>query len=108
MLLPFKLGVGGIIGDGKMMTSWIDIEDLVSIYEYILQTKLTGLFNATAPKPVSNYEFTKALGSQLKRLTILPLPLFVLKFLFGEGATVLTASKEIYPKRLLEHGFTNL
>jgi len=105
MLLPFKLGVGGIIGDGKMMTSWIDVKDLVSIYEYVLQKKLTGILNATAPHPVSNFEFTKALGKELKRPTIFPLPLFVLKLLFGEGATVLTASKEIYPKRLQESGF---
>jgi len=105
MLLPFKLGVGGIIGDGKMMTSWIDIEDLVRIYEYTLQTKLTGILNATAPNPISNFEFTKALGKELKRPTIFPLPLFVLKLLFGEGASVLIASKEIYPKRLKESGF---
>lgn len=105
MLLPFKLGLGGTIGDGKMMMSWIDIEDLVRIYEYILQKNLTGLFNATAPNPVSNFEFTKTLGAQLKRPTILPIPIFILKLLFGEGATVLTASKEIYPKHLLDSGF---
>ncbi|QSZ42139.1 TIGR01777 family protein [Sulfurimonas aquatica] len=105
MLTPFKLGLGGVIGNGKMMTSWIDIEDLVRIYEYILESKITGIINATAPKPVTNYAFTKALGKQLKRVTILPLPEFVLKLLFGEGSTVLTASKEVYPKRLLESGF---
>lgn len=105
MLLPFKLGLGGTIGNGKMMTSWIDIEDLVRIYEHILQTKITGILNATAPQPVSNHEFTKALGAQLSRWTLFPLPVFVLKLLFGEGASVLTASKEIYPKRLLDSGF---
>lgn len=105
MLLPFKLGLGGTIGNGKMMTSWIDIDDLVRIYEFILQTKITGILNATAPNPISNYEFTKALGTQLKRPTLFPLPIFVLKLLFGEGATVLTASKEIYPKRLLDSVF---
>lgn len=105
MLLPFQLGLGGTIGNGKMMTSWIDIEDLVRIYEFILQTKFTGILNATAPNPISNYEFTKALGAQLKRVTLFPLPIFVLQLLFGEGATVLTGSKEIYPKRLLDSGF---
>ena len=105
MLPPFKFGVGGIIGDGKMMTSWIDIEDLVRIYEHILQTKITGVLNATAPKPITNYVFTKALGSQLHRPTLFPLPEFVLKLLFGEGASVLTGSKEVYPKHLLENGF---
>lgn len=106
MLTPFKFGVGGIIGDGKMMTSWIDVDDLVRIYTHVIENKLTGTFNATAPKPVSNYIFTKALGKILHRPTIFPLPEFVLKFLFGEGSTVLTGSKEVYPKALHESGFT--
>ena len=85
MLTPFRLGVGGIIGDGKMMMSWIDVDDLVNIYHYIVEKELSGVFNATAPKPVTNYEFTKTLGSILHRPTILPLPEFVLKLIFGEG-----------------------
>lgn len=105
MLTPFKMGVGGIIGDGKMMTSWIDVHDLVRIYEHIIDKKLAGTFNATAPQPVSNYVFTKALGKVLNRPTVFPLPEFVLKLLFGEGSTVLTGSKEVYPKALLESGF---
>lgn len=105
MLTPFKLGVGGIIRNGKMMTSWIDVDDLVRIYSYIIENKLTGVFNATAPKPVTNYEFTKTLGSVLHRPTFFPLPVFVLKILFGEGSTVLTGSKEVYPKALLDAGF---
>ncbi|MDD2789069.1 MAG: TIGR01777 family oxidoreductase [Sulfurimonas sp.] len=105
MLPPFRLGLGGIIGDGKMMTSWIDIEDLMGIYKYVIEHKLTGTFNATAPQPVSNYTFTKALGKVLKRPTFFPLPVFVLKLLFGEGSTVLTGSKEVYPKALLDAGF---
>mgnify|MGYP002641202011 FL=1 len=105
MLPPFKMGLGGIIADGKMMMSWIDIEDLIHIYSYIVENKLSGIFNATSPNPLSNYHFTKALGKALNRPTILPLPEFVLKLLFGEGAIVLTGSKEIYPKALLESGF---
>lgn len=105
MMIPFKMGVGGIIGDGKMMMSWIDIADLVRIYQHLLEHSLTGTFNATAPTPVSNYEFTKTLGSVLNRPTLFPLPEFVLKLIFGEGATVLTGSKEIYPKALIASGF---
>ena len=105
MLTPFKLGVGGIIGDGSMMTSWIDIDDLVSIYEYILDNTLTGTYNATSPNPISNCVFTKALGKVLQRPTFFPIPEFVLKVLFGEGSSVLTDSKEIYPKALLKSGF---
>lgn len=105
MLPPFRLGAGGIIGDGKMMTSWIDIDDLVRMYAHIIENKLSGTFNATAPKPVSNYVFTKTLGKVLRRPTFFPLPEFVLKLLFGEGSTVLTGSKEVYPKAILESGF---
>lgn len=105
MLTPFKLGLGGVIGDGKMMTSWIDIDDLVGIYSYLIEKKLEGVFNATAPEPVTNLEFTKALGSALNRPTIFPLPVFVLKLIFGEGSSVLTGSKEVYPKALQESGF---
>ena len=106
MLTPFKLGLGGTIGNGRMMMSWIDIEDLVRIYSHLIQNNLTGVFNATAPQIISNYEFTKALGSVLGRPTVLPLPVFVLKLLFGEGASVLTGSKEVYPKALLESDFS--
>ncbi|WP_428739183.1 TIGR01777 family oxidoreductase [Sulfurimonas sp.] len=105
MLLPFKLGVGGIISDGKMVMSWIDIDDLVSIYQFLIGKKLTGVFNAVAPNPVANYEFTKTLGRVLHRPTIFPLPEFVLKIIYGEAASVLIGSKEIYPKNLTQNGF---
>ncbi|MDD2356348.1 MAG: TIGR01777 family oxidoreductase [Thiovulaceae bacterium] len=105
MLLPFRLGVGGVIGDGKMMTSWIDLDDLMRIYEFVIENKLEGIFNATAPQPVSNYKFTKSLGSVLHRPTIFPLPVFVLKLIYGEASTVLTGSKEIYPRALMSAGF---
>jgi len=105
MLLPFKFGLGGTIADGKMIMSWISIDDLINIYEHILQNNITGMLNATAPNPVSNKVFTKTLAKQLHRPTLFPLPKFVLKLLYGEGASVLTASKEVYPKRLLENGF---
>ena len=82
--------------------SWIDIDDLVGIYSHIIEHNLTGIYNATAPNPVSNYEFTKTLGAILHRPTFLPLPEFVLKLLFGEGASVLTGSKEIYPKAIID------
>lgn len=105
MLLPFSLGVGGTIGNGKMMMSWIDIDDLVSMYQFLTKIKLTGVFNATAPHPVVNYEFTKTLGKVLHRPTIFPLPEFMLKIIYGEASTVLTGSKEVYPKNIIESGF---
>lgn len=105
MLTPFKFGVGGIIGDGKAMMSWISITDLVSIYKFLIENKLTGIYNATAPNPVTNRVFTKALGRALHRPTIFPLPEFVLKIIYGEAASVVTGSKEVYPKALQDAGY---
>ena len=105
MLTPFKWGVGGIIGNGKMMTSWIDMEDLMRIYQFVIDNELTGIFNAVSPKPVTNHTLTKALGSVLHRPTIIPIPEFVLRIMYGEASSVLTGSKEIYPTGLQEKGF---
>lgn len=105
MLPAFQSYMGGIIGNGLMVMSWIDIDDLVKIYAFILEKKLEGIFNATAPKPVSNMYFTRALGKALHRPTFFPLPAFIVKMLFSEGAVVLLDSKEAYPKALLEKGF---
>jgi len=106
MLTPFKLGVGGTIGKGKMITSWIHMDDLMGIYSFIIEKRLTGIFNATSPNPVTNYTFTKALGKALHRPTILPIPEFVLRIMYGEAASVLTASKEVYPNKVMDAGYT--
>ena len=106
MITPFKWGVGGIIGNGKMITSWIHMDDLMGMYHFIIKKRLTGIFNATAPNPVSNYKFTKALGKALHRPTILPIPKFVLNIMYGEAASVLTGSKEVYPRKIMEAGYT--
>lgn len=106
MLTPFRLGVGGIIGDGKMMTSWIDIDDLVRVYRHIIEHALDGTFNCVSPHPVSNRVFTKTLGSVLHRPTVLPIPECALRLMYGEAASVLTGSKEIYPKALEASRFT--
>lgn len=108
MLPPFQAGLGGIIGNGRMMMSWIDIDDLVRIYQFVLDQKCEGIFNATAPTPLSNFHFTKILGKILHKITWIPLPAFVVKMLFSEGAVVLLDSKEVYPKALLDQGFSFL
>jgi hypothetical protein len=105
MLTPFKLGVGGIIVNGKMITSWIAMDDLIRIYQFVIEKKLTGIFNAVSPNPITNYDFTKALGKVLHRPTILPIPEFALRIMYGEASSVLTGSKEIYPKALLDQDF---
>jgi len=105
MLTPFRLGVGGVIGNGMMMTSWIHLKDLVRIYRFVIDHKLTGIFNAVSPVPVTNHTLTKTLGTILRRPTMLPVPEFVLNIMYGEAASVLTGSKEVYPKALMDAGF---
>ncbi len=105
MLLPFKLGLGGVIGDGKMMTSWVALEELLNIYQFLITSKHEGIFNAVSPSPVSNATFTKALGKVLRRPTFFPLPVWVLKLIYGEASSVLVDSKEVYPTKLLACGY---
>jgi uncharacterized protein (TIGR01777 family) len=105
MLLPFKLGVGGTIGDGNQAFSFIHIKDLVNAYKFALENPLSGAYNLTAPVPTTNKGLTHALGKTLHRPTIFPVPEFVLKLLFGEGAKVLTDSQSVVPKRLQDAGF---
>lgn len=106
MLPAFKLGIGGTIGDGTQPFSFIHIGDLVRAYDFVLADEtMEGVFNLTAPKHTTNHGLTKALGKTLHRPTVLPLPVFVLKLIFGEGATVLTQGQSIYPKKLLDSGF---
>lgn len=81
------------------------MSDLLGIYQYIIDNKLTGIFNATSPNPVNNYTFTKALGKVLRRPTILPIPEFVLRVMYGEAASVITGSKQVYPRKIMESGY---
>ena len=105
MLLPFRLGLGGPIGDGSMVMSWLDIADLMAIYRWVFETGATGVVNCCSPEPVTNLRFTKALARVLHRPALLPVPRPMLWLLFGQGASVLTASKIALPARLLEKGF---
>ena len=107
MLLPFKLGVGGVIGTGDQDFSFIHIKDLKRFYLYALEhTELQGVYNMTTSQPTTNRGLTKTLGQTLHRPTILPLPSFVVKLIFGEGSTVLTEGQSVVPARVLESGFT--
>lgn len=107
MLLPFKSGLGGILGNGKQYWSWISIDDLTYIImESIVNNDLYGPVNAVSPNPVTNYEFTKTLGKILKRPTILPMPAFMVRLIFGEmGDELFLASTRVQPKKLLLAGF---
>jgi uncharacterized protein len=107
MLLPFRMGVGGKLGDGKQYMSWIAIDDAVGAIEHALvNDDLRGAVNTVAPEAVTNYEFTKAMGRTLSRPTIFPVPKFAARLAFGEmaDATLLT-SQRVEPARLKETGF---
>ena len=88
-----------------MMTSWIHISDLLKMYRFLIDHKAEGIYNAVSPHPVSNSTFTKALGKALGRPTFMPLPIFVLKAMYGEASCVLTDSKEVYPQQIEAQGF---
>lgn len=107
MALPYKLGVGGPIGSGKQWLSWIHIDDMVRLIEFcILNEVIIGPVNATAPNPVTNKEFGRALAKAMRRPNLFPLPAFILKVIFGELSTLLLEGQKVLPRTLLEHGFT--
>ncbi len=107
MLPAFKLGMGGKIGSGDQMMSWIHIDDLVSAIDFVLNNSAcTGVFNATAPMAVSNSQWTQLLGDRLSKKTPLPMPAFLLKLMFGEMSDLLLFGQNVYPQKLLDAGFT--
>ena len=107
MMLPFKLGVGGPVGDGKQWMSWLEREDAVRIVEWAIDhTAASGTYNATSPQPVSNREFARALGRALHRPAVMPAPAFALRLAFGEMAEeVLLAGQRVVPVRASAEGF---
>lgn len=105
MLAPFKLGAGGIIGNGRQWMSWVHVDDVVGIYVLALDGT-SGVLNATAPNPVTNAEFTHALGRAVHRPTILPTPTFALRMLLGEGADMLLTGQRVLPQQTRAEGYT--
>ena len=106
MLPPFRLGLGAKLGSGKQWVSWIHTDDLVSLIGYVIHEKtLRGVLNATAPNPVTNAAFTRALAEALHRPAFLAAPPFALKMMFGELAAVLLASQRVIPEATLASGF---
>ena len=107
MLPPFRLGLGGNMGNGRQWMSWIDLQDAVRAILHILQTaSLQGPVNLAGPNPVSNAEFSKTLASVLRRPAIFPMPAFAAHLLFGQMADeLLLASQRVEPEKLLASGF---
>lgn len=106
MLLPYKLCLGGRIGNGKQWMSWIHLQDWVAIAKTLLEDDtMHGPYNATAPNPVTNAEFSAALAKSLHRIAIIPAPAAVLKLILGEMAELVLGSQRVIPERLNEKGF---
>jgi uncharacterized protein (TIGR01777 family) len=108
MLFPFKMGAGGIIGSGQQFMSWIALDDVVGAMQHALITDtLHGPVNAVAPNPVTNAVFTKTLGRVLRRPTLVPLPAFAARAVFGEMAdALLLASTRVEPAKLKDTHYT--
>lgn len=107
MLLPFKMGLGGVIGSGRQYFSWITLDDLVSAILFALETEsLVGPVNAVTPDSVTNREFTKTLGRVLGRPTIFPMPAFAARLAFGEMANeMLIGGVHVAPHELIAANF---
>jgi uncharacterized protein len=106
MALPFKLFVGGPLGSGRQIFSWVHLEDALMAIERLLEDQtLSGPFNIVAPETGQEVEFARTLGRTLHRPSYLPVPTFALRLLFGEGADSIVFGRRAVPKRLEEHGF---
>ena len=106
MLPPFKLGAGGPVAGGAQYLAWIHAEDLIGLYLTALDDeRWEGAINATAPEPVTNKEFSKALGRALHRPAVAPVPGFALRLLYGDMAEIVTEGINAVPARALELGY---
>lgn len=107
MLPAFKWGLGGPVAGGQQCMSWIHIQDLCRAIAFVLQApNPSAIYNLCSPLPVNNATFGKALASALRRPFWLPLPAWQLKWMFGEGAQVLTHSSAVLPSRLIQQDFS--
>lgn len=106
MLPPFRLGLGGRLGDGKQWMSWVHRQDWINIaLTMMADATMRGAYNATSPNPVTNAEFTRTLAQCLNRPALLPVPACALKALLGEMAELVLGSQRVLPERLLAQGF---
>lgn len=105
MLLPFRLGVGGPVAGGRQAFPWIHLDDLIGIYLAAIDNPWSGPVNATAPEPVTNREFSKALGRALKRPAVVPVPAFALELLYGGMSKLVLEGQNARPRRTLELGY---
>ncbi len=107
LLLPFRMGLGAKLGSGRQWLSWIALQDIVGAIRFILAAEtLRGQVNTTSPNPVTNAEFTRALGRVLRRPALLTVPAFAMRLTMGEMAeSTALASQRVLPRKLLEAGY---
>ncbi len=106
MLTPFKWGIGGRFGSGKQWMSWIHVDDLVRLLLFAAEKEVSGPLNGSAPEPLTNAAFTRALGHAIHRPAVIPIPRFALKAALGEMSDFLFDSLRVVPKAVLGSGFT--
>ncbi len=105
--LPYKLGLGGPLGDGRQWMPWVHIDDQIGLIDFLLRhNEASGPYNACAPEPVRNREFAKRLGRTLHRPAFMPMPTLLLKAGLGELSTLLLGGQRARPVRLLAAGYT--
>ena len=106
MALPFKLFVGGPLGSGSQYVSWIHLQDNVRAIDFAMRNNIiSGVVNLTAPTSYTNKEFGKIIGKVLHRPYWFPVPAFGLKLVLGEKSELVLEGQNVYPGKLLEHGF---
>jgi uncharacterized protein (TIGR01777 family) len=106
MVLPFRFGAGGRLGSGKQWFSWVSLKDAVGAIEHAITTDAAGVYNVTAPNPVTNRELTRALSLVLRRPALFPVPRLGLRAVVGESADeLLLASQRVEPRCLQAEGF---
>ena len=106
MAKPIKYGVGAAFGSGEQYQSWIHVQDLVAIFQFVMENQLAGVYNGVAPYPVTNSELTKAIAKTLGKPLFLPnIPKFVMKLILGEMHQILFSSQHVSCRKLLDENF---
>jgi uncharacterized protein (TIGR01777 family) len=106
LLLPFKFGAGGPVGSGRQYLPWIHLDDWIALVMWILTTdRATGAFNATAPEPITNREFARAVGRALRRPAVMPAPAFVVRLVLGDMSVLALAGQRAMPVHAEQLGF---
>ncbi len=106
LLLPYKLWVGGPLGNGQQVYSWIHIDDEVNAIRFLIRDeKANGIFNLTSPNPVTDDEFGRTIGRVMRRPHYFPVPSFAMQLAFGEVAVIVLKGQRVLPEKLLKEGF---